>query len=225
MKSKFYLDIESPCSEDFSKFTPTTKGGFCDSCSKEVFDFTKSSPKEIADYFNSEKDADVCGRFKTSQINSNTAYDVKKKNVFGFLSGIGLACLSLFNSSIVQAQEIKPQEKSDATDNKTIDISEQEFITVKGIVSEAGLPLPGTSVVLQGTTTGTQTDMDGIFVFPKKLKKGDVLVFDFIGMEPKKVTVDKGNSDLKVELKVDMETCDFIMTGKVAKKGIYSSKK
>ena len=33
--------------------------------------------------------------------------------------------------------------------------------TVTGTVTEGGLPLPGVSVVIKGTTQGTQTDMDG----------------------------------------------------------------
>lgn len=225
MKNKFHLNIASPCAEDFNKFTPTAKGGFCNSCSKEVVDFTKLSSEEIRDYFNSEKDENVCGRFKTSQINNNTVYAAKKKNIFGFLSGIGFACISLFNSSVMQAQEIKHKKESDSDSIKTEDNAEQEYLIVKGVVTEGGLPLPGVSVEVEGTTTGTQTDIDGNFIFDKKLKKGAVLVFSFIGMESKKVTVDKGNSDLKIELKVDMKSCDFIMTGKVAKKGVYSSKK
>ena len=29
MKNKFYLNIDSPCSEDFNSFTPTKEGNFC----------------------------------------------------------------------------------------------------------------------------------------------------------------------------------------------------
>ncbi|ESU24392.1 hypothetical protein FEDK69T_08390 [Flavobacterium enshiense DK69] len=225
MKNKFYLNIESPCSEDFNKFIPTAKGGFCNACSKEVVDFTKSSPKEITDYFKSEKSDNVCGRFKTDQITNHNQQARKKKNRLGFLSGIGLACFSFFNSSIMQAQDIKPESKSEDNDIKTENSTTQKFLTVKGVVTEGGLSLPGVSVVLEGTQKGTQTDMDGYFVFPEKLKRGDVLEFSFIGMESKKVTIDRGNSDLKIELQVHMESCTFLTLGKVAKKGVYSSKK
>ncbi|MEW5676737.1 carboxypeptidase-like regulatory domain-containing protein [Flavobacterium enshiense] len=225
MKSKFYLDITSPCSEDFNKFNATVKGGFCNSCSKEVIDFTKSSPEEIVDYFNKEKSKNVCGRFKTSQVRNHNESVAKKKNGFGFLSGIGFACISFFNSLTLQAQEINPQKKSNANDVQTEDTTEQEYLTVKGVVSEGGLPLPGVSVVVEGTLKGTQTDMDGNFAFTEKLKKGDVLVFSFIGLESKKVTIESGNSDLKVDLNVNMNSCNLIMMGKVAKKGVYASKK
>ncbi|WP_286405445.1 SusC/RagA family TonB-linked outer membrane protein [Myroides marinus] len=53
--------------------------------------------------------------------------------------------------------------------------------TLTGVVSEEGLPLPGVSVILQGTQSGTQTDLDGKYSI--QAKAGDVLVFSFIGMK------------------------------------------
>ena len=52
--------------------------------------------------------------------------------------------------------------------------------TLTGVVSEDGLPLPGVSIVIQGTQEGTQTDLDGKYSL--NVKTGDVLVFSFIGM-------------------------------------------
>nr|WP_294934408.1 SusC/RagA family TonB-linked outer membrane protein [uncultured Flavobacterium sp.] len=63
--------------------------------------------------------------------------------------------------------------------------------TVTGKVTEAGLPLPGVSVVVKGTTRGTQTDMDGNYTI--KAKTGEVLVFSFIGMKDATATVGAAN--------------------------------
>jgi TonB-linked SusC/RagA family outer membrane protein len=52
--------------------------------------------------------------------------------------------------------------------------------TVTGIVSDKSGPLPGANVVIQGTKTGTQTDVDGKYSI--KAKAGDLLVFSFVGM-------------------------------------------
>ena len=41
MTPKFH--IPNPCSEDWSKMTPTEKGAFCDKCQKEVRDYTTES--------------------------------------------------------------------------------------------------------------------------------------------------------------------------------------
>lgn len=59
---------------------------------------------------------------------------------------------------------------------------------VSGIVSDdAGLPLPGVSVLIKGTKTGTQTDFDGKYAIKASLNT--VLVFNYIGMKTREVTV------------------------------------
>ncbi len=72
--------------------------------------------------------------------------------------------------------------------------------TLKGVVSEDGLPLPGVSVVIKGTTLGTQTDLDGNYSI--KAKQGEVVVFSFIGLKPveyKVATADTFNVSMKAE--------------------------
>ena len=50
------------------------------------------------------------------------------------------------------------------------------------VVEESGEPLPGVSVVLQGTTTGTVTDSDGKYVL--QVPEDGILQFSFVGMKP-----------------------------------------
>lgn len=59
--------------------------------------------------------------------------------------------------------------------------------TLTGMVTEEGMPLPGVTVVIQGTQLGTQTDLDGKYSI--KAKPGQVLVFSFIGLKDVKYTV------------------------------------
>ena len=60
--------------------------------------------------------------------------------------------------------------------------------TITGVVSdEIGDPLPGASILIKGTTTGTETDFDGNYSI--KAKTGDILVFSFIGMATQEKTV------------------------------------
>lgn len=59
--------------------------------------------------------------------------------------------------------------------------------TLSGVVEEGGMTLPGVTVMVAGTQNGTQTDMDGKYSL--KVKKGDVIVFTFIGLESVKHTV------------------------------------
>jgi len=64
--------------------------------------------------------------------------------------------------------------------------------TVTGVVSDNSGPLPGANVVVQGSKTGTQTDVDGKFSI--KAKAGDVLVFSFVGMTETTAKVGASNT-------------------------------
>lgn len=216
MKTKVNLAIKTPCSENFNEFKKTKTGGFCSSCKKDVIDFTKMTSSEIINYFKTKNTATTCGRFYNHQL-KNT-YETTPKRKLSFLSGLGLACLSLFTFGSAQAQKI--------TFKKEIK-EEKKDIIVKGIITETGSPLPGVSILLQGTTRGTETDFDGKFKFPHSLKKGDVLIFSYLGFKTKKVVITdkKHANNIALNLEIDLTLDDVILMGAVATKKVYRSKK
>ncbi|WP_161964548.1 TonB-dependent receptor [Mucilaginibacter endophyticus] len=68
---------------------------------------------------------------------------------------------------------------------------------VKGnVVDEKGLPLPGVSVKIKGTQTGTVTDVNGDFSL--NVAPGTVLIVSYIGFETQEVTA--GAEPVKVKL-------------------------
>jgi TonB-linked SusC/RagA family outer membrane protein len=77
--------------------------------------------------------------------------------------------------------------------------------SVSGIVSDnAGLPIPGVSVLVKGTKAGTQTDFDGKFTI--KASPSQTLVFSYVGMKNEEVvaksttiTVKMGSSAMELE--------------------------
>ena len=81
--------------------------------------------------------------------------------------------------------------------------------------------IPGVNVVLEGTDIGTITDFDGNFEFPQKLKKGDVLVFSYVGMASKKVKIENKTSAANISLNMQLDT--VIIMGEVAVKEVYKS--
>lgn len=108
------------------------------------------------------------------------------------------------------------QEQTNVLDNETIHstivakINEREkaLRTITGTVTEYGMPLPGASVVVKGTTNGTQTDLDGKYSI--KAKKDDVLEFSYIGMKVQQVTV--GASDvINVQMQEDNVTLSEVV--------------
>ena len=83
--------------------------------------------------------------------------------------------------------------------------------TVKGVVKEkaSGEPLPGVSVVVKGTTKGSETDFDGKFSI-SNVKTGDVLVFQYLGFSEKEVALGS-NFNLTIELEESSEQLDEIV--------------
>jgi TonB-linked SusC/RagA family outer membrane protein len=68
-----------------------------------------------------------------------------------------------------------------------------EQAQIKGVVKdETGLPLPGVSVKIKGTSTGTQTGVDGSYTL--NAQAGDILVFSYVGYLVKEVTVGTGDT-------------------------------
>ena len=87
--------------------------------------------------------------------------------------------------------------------------------TVSGTVSDESGPLPGVSVVIKGTTTGTETDFDGNYSL--QAKEGDVLRFSFVGMAAKEVTVGASNT-INVVLEADNVLQEVVVTAQGIKR-------
>ena len=68
------------------------------------------------------------------------------------------------------------------------------------ILDGDGNPLPGATVVIKGTTTGTITDFDGKYEIDAS--NGDVLVFSFVGMTSQEITY-AGEDELNITLQPD----------------------
>lgn len=69
---------------------------------------------------------------------------------------------------------------------------------VSGVVSDnAGLPLPGVSVLVKGTKTGAQTDFDGKYSI--KATSSQVLVFSFIGMKNQEASASSTSVNVKLQ--------------------------
>jgi iron complex outermembrane receptor protein len=73
---------------------------------------------------------------------------------------------------------------------------------VKGRVTDAsdGTPLPGATVVVKGTTTGTATDLDGYYNI--EVEPNTTLVVSYVGYTPKEVVVQPGQT-VDVALKTE----------------------
>ncbi len=101
--------------------------------------------------------------------------------------------------------------------------------TISGSVTDSSGPLPGASVVVKGTTNGTQTDFDGNYIL-ENVDSSATLIFSYIGFTTQEVLVD-GRSSINVTLVEDTAQLDEVvvigygtrkkssLTGAVAKVG------
>lgn len=116
------------------------------------------------------------------------------------------ACSLLGTSTTLFAFQPIPAVVSDAQDRNW---------TIQGQIldnSEPPFPIGGVAVVIKGTGLGMISDSNGYFSI--KAKKGDVLVFSFLGFKPNEYVVSRAISNLSVSMKEDTEVLgEVVVTG------------
>ena len=85
-----------------------------------------------------------------------------------------------------------------------------QTINTTGIVKDAasGDVLPGVSIIIKGSTNGTQTDFDGLYAL-SNLQPNAVLVFRYLGYKQKEVSAKNGV--LNVTLEIEAQSLDEIV--------------
>lgn len=81
--------------------------------------------------------------------------------------------------------------------------------TVSGTVKDESGPLPGATVAIKGTSTGTTTDFDGNYTLNNVPADG-ILVFSFIGYEIQEIGVN-GRSTIDVNLAADASELEEVV--------------
>jgi TonB-linked SusC/RagA family outer membrane protein len=80
---------------------------------------------------------------------------------------------------------------------------------ITGSVSDdSGIPLPGASIVIQGSSSGTTTDFDGNFSI--ETSQGSTLVISYVGYETQQIVV--GSSPINVQLISDNALDEVVVT-------------
>jgi TonB-linked SusC/RagA family outer membrane protein len=80
--------------------------------------------------------------------------------------------------------------------------------TVTGKVSDASGPLPGVTVLIKGTKTGSQTDFDGNYSV--RANTGAVLQYSFVGMKTVEQTVGTSNT-MNVVMQEDAQSLEEVV--------------
>ena len=95
----------------------------------------------------------------------------------------------------------------------------QEKLISGTITDTEGLPLPGVNIVVEGTTSGTQSDFDGNYSLTAS--PGQTLVYTYLGMRPERRTVGAGDV-INVQMSEDAQALEEVV---VTAQGIKREKK
>ena len=96
----------------------------------------------------------------------------------------------------------------------------QDQVVIGTILDENNVPLPGATVLVEGTAIGTTSDFDGNYSIsvPESATK---LVFSYIGYETQTVTI-SGRNEIDIQLQVTANALDEVV---VTALGIERSKR
>jgi CarboxypepD_reg-like domain len=210
MDAKFQLNIPSPCHEKWEEFKPTSSGGFCGSCQKNVIDFSNMSESVLMAYFRDlpAQEKHLCGRFREDQLQKE--YDVQS----WFPTWTATDKAMHFDIPIAEFTS-KPKKLSLPIYRKfkmvrnitvavlTLVFSETAFGQVSGqVIDSEGSPLSGVSIRIKGTTKGTASDNLGKYQL--QASQTDTLEFSFIGFTEIKMAAKDVKEPILMEENAEM---------------------
>lgn len=135
---------------------------------------------------NIEKQTGLAFTYNTGNVDVKQKVDLnaQNKSVYNLLVDLskdtGLRFIQINDNIHVKAYQ--------AGINQEVSIEETVPVDISGkVVDETGQPLPGVTIVIEGTTKGTVTDLEGSFEISGE--EGEVLIFSFIGFKEERFNI------------------------------------
>lgn len=171
-RTRYRLELTNPCAESWNAMLPTTQGRFCQSCAKNVVDFTGLTDDQVLALLK-ESNGTLCGRVKETQLDRNlvtrteTSFPARLFKVF--------AGLFLWASTKGTAQElivkqprsfVLPPTNQEAFETKKRndpDYTLQTWVKGQVISAESKVPVAGAWVMINGTGYNAVSDTTGFF--------------------------------------------------------------
>lgn len=179
--------------------TPADKGRFCASCQKTVFDFTKSSDREIASILKNTNNA--CGRFRATQLDRDLVVPKEKSTIWMAASAAVVSFLTIGNHAVSAQTPVNTEQHTSETDEITGNVAHPKKWIINGIVTDSSdMPIPGANIFIKGTQQGVQTDFDGKFSI--EVQKNDTLEISYVDRVSQNIII-KDDSKIIVKLVED----------------------
>lgn len=180
------------CDQVWDEMTPVSGGRQCAKCDRRIVDFSRMNHREIA-FFMAEQEAPVCGFYLPEQLPQHQ----NKKFLWPMSIGVS-ALLASFSHAVAApvTNEVyvapadktanSPTETSIKTDTVIITGTIQTVNSLSGKIET----LPGTTILIKGTKTGTYANENGDFRLAGVPENDTItLVFSFVGFEKKEITL------------------------------------
>ena len=210
MVLKNQIAIPKPCHQDWQSMTPLEKGRFCDSCKKEVYDFTKASDREILNTFDQNKK--VCGRFNVSQLERELIVHKEKNKIWTIAATGVIVFLGLGGDNVNAQVDIRVEQTDIKNSDKENVGSPSATNKIFGTVTynSTAQPLPGVSIAIKGNDIKSVTDFDGNYSIGAE--ENDTLVFTYVGFETVEIKVGEAK-ELNIILQESILGESIIMVG------------
>ena len=206
MKKELYIHIPKPCQEDWQQMTPVTNGRYCNSCTKQVVDFSTMSDVEVLNFL-SRSTGKLCGRFSTDQLQRPLQPTKEEPRKSLWLAAF-MPLLLLFDRSSAQrkapvtpvvVQEpqklLLPMGESlvgDTLVQETKPSQKSIPILISGsVIEDRKNPIAGATILLKGSHIGTMSDNKGVFKLsiPDGKEKDIKLLISMIGFQTKEIPI------------------------------------
>lgn len=144
MRKQIQLNIPNPCHENWEQMKPVEKGRFCDSCKKQVVDFTNMRDEQLVAFFRKRASGSVCGRFKHDQLDRGIEFPKKRIPWLKYFIQFAIpAFLVSCKSSTIGKLKVMSTEQTKITklENNDLGINNRNYIIEKNLTT-VGLILP-----------------------------------------------------------------------------------
>lgn len=200
MAKYLQIHIDTPCHQNWEDMQSSPVGNFCNSCQKNVIDFTGMTDSQLIAYFKN-KPAGVCGKFYTDQLEKPIEVPVKKIPWLKYFFQISLPALLFSYKANAQRLVKKYKEPLQLTEKKvckTLPLASDIIVSGK-ITGKAGESVAFASVMIKGAKEGVAADSNGLFTL-KLTGEQRFLEITAAGYEKKLVTITNSQTDIKLNI-------------------------
>lgn len=162
----------------------TEQGRYCNSCEKQVIDFTGFTDQQILQYF-LKNPFPVCGKMRASQLERRYQHSTPSVNRRFSPVAASLLSLAAITSQAAPAAPLKPKTHLvQQFQNKQPTINLTDSLIISGTVKNVkGIPLENVEIIFMESKILSDVDGNFQFTLPAPLNKPFVIQFSYPGLD------------------------------------------